>query len=115
MLEYLEHEGIISAHTFGVMTQPDFVKLAEDTFAHGAKYGVDRYLADHMDMTPDINTIDLFDLSKIHQQMRLQGKVKVAAMYSALSEKKMISPFIKCEPGARAFTIFAISPLCGKP
>lgn len=66
MLEYLEHEDIISAHTSGVISQPELVKLTEEAFALGAKYGVDLYLVDHMDRSPDTDTIDLFDLPKIH-------------------------------------------------
>ena len=87
-LEYQEREGIIFAYTFGVMTQQELVKLAQEAFSLGAKHGVDRYLVDHLDMTPDVDTLDLFDLPKIHQQLGLGGNVKVAAVYSENSLKK---------------------------
>lgn len=87
-LEYLEDEGIVFAYTFGVMTQQELVRLAREAFTLGDQYGVNRYLVDHLDMTPDIDTTDLFDLPKIHQEMGLDGDVKVAAVYSEHSLKK---------------------------
>ncbi|MGH8106961.1 MAG: hypothetical protein ACREO2_11620, partial [Arenimonas sp.] len=87
-LEYLVQERIIFANTFGVMTQSELVKLAEEAFALGTIFGVTRYLVDHLDMTPDISTIDLFDLPKVHQRLGLSGDVKVAAVYSEHNLKK---------------------------
>jgi hypothetical protein len=87
-LEYLVQERIIFAYTFGAMSQQELIRLAQEAFAMGAEFGVDRYLIDHLDMTPDIDTVDLFDLPKIHQQLGLSGKVKVAAVYSEHSLKK---------------------------
>ena len=87
-LEYLEREGIIFAYTFEVMTQQELIKLAEEAFALGTRHGVDRYLVDHLDMTPDLDTLDIFDLPKIHQELGLNGNVKVAAVYSEHNLKK---------------------------
>ena len=87
-LEYLEAKCIIFAYTFGVMTQQELIKLAHEAFTLGAKHGVERYLVDHLYMTPDIGTADLFDLPEIHQQLGLGGNVKVAAVYSEHSLKK---------------------------
>ena len=54
----------------------------------GAEFGVHRYLVDHLHMTPDLDTLDIFDLPKIHQQLGLGGKVKVAAVYSEYALQK---------------------------
>lgn len=87
-LEYLVQERIIFAYTFGEMSQKELVKLAQEAFAMGAQFGVHRYLVDHLDMTPDLDTLDIFDLPKIHQQLGLGGDVKVAAVYSEHSLQK---------------------------
>lgn len=87
-LEYLVEERIIFAYTFGEMSQQELIRLAEEAFAMGKTFGVERYLVDHLDMTPDIDTLDLFDLPKIHQQLGLSGSVKVAAVYSEHNLKK---------------------------
>lgn len=87
-LEYMVQEGIIFAYTFGEMSQKEFITLAEEALAMGAEFGVHRYLVDHLDMTPDLDTLDIFDLPKILQQLGLSGEVKVAAVYSEHSLQK---------------------------
>lgn len=88
MLEYLEQQGIISAHTSGLMSQQELIKLAEEAFAMGSKHGIDRYLMNYLDMTPNFDTVDLFDRPEIQQPMGLNGNVKLAAVYSEHSSKK---------------------------
>ena len=80
-LEFLEEQGIVSVRTAGAMPFEELITLAHDAFAFGLKHGVERYLVDHSDMTPDIKTFDIYDLPKIYQQLGLSGNVKVAAVY----------------------------------
>ena len=114
MLEYLAQERIIFTYTFGKMSQQELIKLAEEAFAMGAEFGVDRYHVDHLDMTPDLDTFDIVDLPKIHQPLGISGNVRVAAVYGERHLKKKISSSIQCGPGARAYTISATIPICNR-
>lgn len=79
-LEHKAQEQIILAYTFGEMSQSEQIKLAEAAFAMGAELCVHRHLVDHLDMASDLDTLDIFDLPKILQQLGLGGNVKVAAV-----------------------------------
>ena len=87
-LEFLEDQGIVSVRTSGTMSFDEFVRLARDAFAFGSRHGGERYLVDHSDMTPDVNTFDIHDLPKIHEQLGLSGDVKVAVVYPENSPGK---------------------------
>ena len=100
-LEFLEEQGIVSIRTSGTMSFEDFIVLARNAFAFGSKCEVERYLVDHSDMTPDINTFDIHDLPKIHEQLGLSGKVKVAVVYPEHSVGKEDFDFYQ----VRAFSI----------
>lgn len=50
----------------------------------GAEFGVHLYLVDHLDMTPDLDTLDIFDLPKIHQQQLGGGNESRCRLQRAL-------------------------------
>jgi hypothetical protein len=81
-LEFLEAQGIVSVRTSGTMPLQEFIQLAQEAFPFGAKHGTERFLVDHSDMTPDVNSFDIHELPKILQQLGLAGNVKVAVVYS---------------------------------
>ncbi len=63
------------------MSQQELIKLAEEAFAMGAEFGVDRYHVDHLDMTPDLDTFDIVDLPNVHRQLGISGNARVAAAH----------------------------------
>ena len=87
-LEFLEAQGIVSIRTSGTMTLQEFIQLAQEAFPFGVKHQTERFLVDHSNMTPDVNSFDIHELPKILQQLGLAGNVKVAVVYPENSPGK---------------------------
>lgn len=72
--EYREQENYVFVHTSGVMSTPDLIQLASEGLAYAREHGASRFLVDHRDMTPDVGTLDIYDLPDINRQLDINDQ-----------------------------------------
>jgi len=86
--EYHEAENYVFVHTSGVMNMQDLIKLAQEALLFAREHKVKRFLVDHREMTPDIATLDIYDLPGINRELGINDKLTTAVVYSEHSANK---------------------------
>jgi hypothetical protein len=87
-LQCRDEDNVVEITTSGVMRLKDFVEMAQQAEIFGTLHKSNRYLVDHREMTPDMNTAELLDLVGMNQKMNLENTARVAMLYSENSSKK---------------------------
>ena len=87
-IDYLPEHQVVRVTTSGRMTLELLKQMASDGLAEAAKHGASRFLVDHRAMTPDLETMDIYDLPRINLELGLQRAHRVAIVMSAATEKK---------------------------
>jgi hypothetical protein len=81
-IDYLPEPGVVSIRTTGSMNLDQLRHLMRESIAEGARHGATKFLVDHRDMTPDLQTADIYHLPEISLTEGVERSFQVAIVYS---------------------------------
>lgn len=84
-IEYWPEHRLIYIKTSGIMTLEMLRQLTIDAIEQGRKYKVNRYLGDHTDMLPAVESMGIYELPRICAELGLLRTDRLAILYSPLS------------------------------
>jgi hypothetical protein len=87
-IAYLKSEEAISVTTRGTMTMPDLQRLASAALDEARHHGVRRFLVDQRAMTPEMSTLEIYEVPSVLTRLGFQKTDRVAFIYSGDSPKR---------------------------
>lgn len=86
-IDYLRDDGVIRVKTNGEMTLELLVRMTADAIAAANKAGVNKFLIDHREMVPAVDTIQIYNLPAIMRDVGMNRQHQAAIVFPADSER----------------------------
>ena len=104
-IDFLEREEVVRLTANGSVDLPDIEQMGAELFSAAALRGSSKMLVDHREMTPEVSTVDIYDLPDVLEKLGFARSSKMAILLVAGALKRADYDFFETVSINRGFQV----------
>ena len=104
-IEFVEESGIVHVKATGTMDFDQIKEMVFEFVAVAEKHDCKKLYVDHRELTPEVSTLEIYDLPDIFEKLGFRRSHKMALIYSDSSSKQGDYRFYENVSRNRSFNV----------